>query len=165
MPPAMTAQITVESRAHIFGIRAGGRLHGSSLYLACVHWRLGGPGTGIGCIAQRGARSHMPTHKQHGNSLIAHPWTLGVGLSCFVIAVLAAAANRCSSQAAKAAPAPDGRGKRLFEGQCSRCHGMQGGGGTAPTSPATLQQAPDDETLFGVIVNGIPGAGMPKSSP
>ncbi len=64
-----------------------------------------------------------------------------------------------------AASAPDeARGKRLFEGQCARCHGMQGGGGLgANLRRPKLRQAPDDASLFNVIRNGIFGTGMPST--
>ena len=55
-------------------------------------------------------------------------------------------------------------GGRLFRIHCARCHGMrgEGGEGAALTRPS-LRYAPDDETLFGVIANGIPGTGMPST--
>jgi putative heme-binding domain-containing protein len=93
-----------------------------------------------------------------------------------VIAVLAAGApGRGNSQGANSAtantsaagaaqPADEARGKRLFEGQCSRCHGIQGGGGTgANLRRPKLLRAPDDETLFYLIRRGIPSAGMPST--
>ena len=56
------------------------------------------------------------------------------------------------------------RGKLLFEGQCARCHGMTGAGGTGPSlKRIVLRSAPDDTTLFSVIKNGIPGRGMPET--
>ena len=111
------------------------------------------------------------------------PWTsrpqiLFGGVSCLVISVLAGGAairlpppgassgkTNAAAAAAASARAPDvARGKRLFEGQCARCHGMQGGGGTgANLRRPRLQRAPDDESLFDVIRNGIPGAGMPDT--
>ena len=98
------------------------------------------------------------------------------GMSCLVIAVLAAGAvsrwrtrnadsGKASASADRAAPAQardEARGKRLFEGQCARCHGMQGGGGTgANLRRPKLRHAPDDDSLFNVIRGGIPGTGMP----
>ncbi len=48
-------------------------------------------------------------------------------------------------------------GKRLFEGHCSLCHGIDGKGGRGPAlNRAHLAHAPDDEELKSVIVNGIP---------
>ena len=55
-------------------------------------------------------------------------------------------------------------GKRLFEGQCARCHGIGGTGGEGPplTRPR-LRHAPDDEVLFAVIKDGLAGTGMPQT--
>jgi putative heme-binding domain-containing protein len=54
------------------------------------------------------------------------------------------------------------RGKRLFEGQCGRCHGMQGGGGTgANLRRPKLRHADNDDSLFELIRDGIPGTAMP----
>jgi putative heme-binding domain-containing protein len=72
-----------------------------------------------------------------------------------------------NSPAVKGAPAPapdQARGKRLFEGQCGRCHGMQGRGGTgANLRRPKLQRAPDDASLFDLIRDGIPESGMPDT--
>jgi cytochrome c oxidase cbb3-type subunit III len=56
------------------------------------------------------------------------------------------------------------RGRRLFERQCARCHGMSGAGDTGPalTSPV-LSRAPDDPALFSVIKEGIRGSEMPPT--
>jgi cytochrome c oxidase cbb3-type subunit 3 len=94
--------------------------------------------------------------------------------SWLVIAVLAAGAvsqsssrkadsDKTNSPAVAAAATRDlARGKRLFEGHCARCHGMQGGGGTgANLRRPKLRHAADDDTLFDVIRSGFPGAGMP----
>lgn len=55
------------------------------------------------------------------------------------------------------------KGKQLFLGMCSRCHGVAGGGGEGPNlARPILSRAPDDEALAGVIRDGIPGTGMPK---
>jgi putative heme-binding domain-containing protein len=97
---------------------------------------------------------------------------LVAGMSCLVIAVLAAGAvsqppprkaNSDKTDSPPPARTPDqARGKRLFEGQCARCHGMQGGGGTgANLRRPKLQHAADDDSLFDLIRSGIPGTGMP----
>src|SRR5262249_55405702 len=100
------------------------------------------------------------------------------GMSCLVIAILADGAASSSpprdatvgnsgpsSTKASSPKAPDqARGKRLFEGQCARCHGMQGGGGIgANLRRPKLRRAADDESLFDLIQNGIPGTGMPDT--
>ena len=55
-------------------------------------------------------------------------------------------------------------GERLFEGQCARCHGIGGTGGEGPPlSRPRLRHAVDDEVLFTLIKEGIPGTGMPDT--
>jgi putative heme-binding domain-containing protein len=53
-------------------------------------------------------------------------------------------------------------GQQLFLAQCARCHGPkgEGGRGTVLTQPR-LRHAPDDQTLFLVIRDGIKGTEMP----
>jgi cytochrome c oxidase cbb3-type subunit III len=56
------------------------------------------------------------------------------------------------------------RGKRLFEAQCSRCHGFDGTGGLGPTlRTARLRRAPDDSALLNVIRFGVVGTAMAGS--
>jgi putative heme-binding domain-containing protein len=56
-------------------------------------------------------------------------------------------------------------GKALYLSRvtlCSNCHGADARGGEAPnlyTSPAVVRG--DDQKLFGIIKNGVPGSGMP----
>jgi putative heme-binding domain-containing protein len=53
------------------------------------------------------------------------------------------------------------RGQRLFESQCARCHGVKGTGGTGPgLNRARLRRAADDQALFALIKEGIPGTEM-----
>jgi cytochrome c oxidase cbb3-type subunit III len=55
------------------------------------------------------------------------------------------------------------KGKQLFLGMCSRCHGITGGGGEGPNlNRPVLERAPDDNALLAVIRDGIPGTGMPR---
>ncbi|MDX2122616.1 MAG: c-type cytochrome [Gemmatimonadota bacterium] len=52
-------------------------------------------------------------------------------------------------------------GQRLFESQCTRCHGVGGTGGVAPAlNRPTLRRAPTDEALVQVILGGVPGTAM-----
>ncbi|MBI2946705.1 MAG: c-type cytochrome [Verrucomicrobia bacterium] len=54
------------------------------------------------------------------------------------------------------------RGKRLFQGHCARCHGIQATGGFGPSlAQPKLRNAPDQAALIRVIRNGIPDTAMP----
>jgi cytochrome c oxidase cbb3-type subunit 3 len=66
----------------------------------------------------------------------------------------------CSGQQYSAADLA--RGKKLFEAQCSLCHGQTGTGGKGPSlAQPTLRHAPDDQRLIQVIRDGIPNSEMP----
>jgi putative heme-binding domain-containing protein len=107
----------------------------------------------------------MPLREPHRCFWPGRRQILIAGMSCLVLSVLAAAAvSRCRPvEGASPAQAPDpARGKRLYEGQCARCHGIQGGGGTgANLRRPKLRHAADDDGLFDLIRSGIPGTGMP----
>jgi putative heme-binding domain-containing protein len=54
------------------------------------------------------------------------------------------------------------KGKELFVVHCSRCHGIQGGGGEGPSlNRSYLPRAVDDASFMNIIGNGIPGTSMP----
>jgi len=55
-------------------------------------------------------------------------------------------------------------GKRLFEGHCGSCHGLNGQGSRGPdlTNPA-LRRDRNPGALFRVISDGIPGTEMPRA--
>ena len=56
-------------------------------------------------------------------------------------------------------------GQKLFLGQCGRCHGPKGEGGIgALLAQPRLLHAPDDESLFRVVRDGIRGTEMPAGS-
>jgi cytochrome c oxidase cbb3-type subunit III len=62
-------------------------------------------------------------------------------------------------------PEDQKRGEQLFLGQCGRCHGPKGEGGLgAILAQPLLHRAPDDESLFRVIREGIRGTEMPAGS-
>jgi putative heme-binding domain-containing protein len=53
-------------------------------------------------------------------------------------------------------------GRRLFESQCARCHGVKGAGGTGPSlDRPRLRRAADDQALSALIKEGVPGTEMP----
>jgi cytochrome c oxidase cbb3-type subunit III len=55
-------------------------------------------------------------------------------------------------------------GEQVFRGQCARCHGPKGEGGLgAVLAQPRLRRAPDDESLFKVIRDGIKGTEMPPA--
>lgn len=55
------------------------------------------------------------------------------------------------------------QGKKLFEGMCARCHGIDGTGDEAPNlQRPTLARAAGDDALRAVIRDGIPDRGMPR---
>src|SRR5579872_2615868 len=53
------------------------------------------------------------------------------------------------------------KGRQLFLGMCSRCHGAEGGGGEGPNL-SHLNRAHNDEELRTIIRDGIPDRGMPR---
>ncbi len=79
---------------------------------------------------------------------------------------LLATSGACSAQSPAAQSAPVEKsdltaGKIMFEGHCSLCHGIDGGGGRGPNlHRPKLSRAPDDKALKSLIENGIP-PGMP----
>src|SRR5258706_283934 len=53
------------------------------------------------------------------------------------------------------------RGKKLFEGQCGLCHGQTGLGGRGPAlATPKLRRATDNQALFKLIQDGVPGSPM-----
>jgi cytochrome c oxidase cbb3-type subunit 3 len=65
----------------------------------------------------------------------------------------------------KTTPADLAEGQRIFGEQCAYCHGPKGEGGQgAVLAVPRLPHAPDDQALFHVIHEGIPGTRMPASA-
>jgi cytochrome c oxidase cbb3-type subunit 3 len=87
-----------------------------------------------------------------------------VSVLALFIVILDAAAALAESPIAKQTPDDRARGRRLFQGQCARCHGMDGAGGTGPgLNRSALSRASDDQALFSVIKEGIPATEMPRA--
>jgi cytochrome c oxidase cbb3-type subunit III len=60
-------------------------------------------------------------------------------------------------------PADVEHGKKLFEGMCARCHGIDGTGDEGPNlNRSSLTRAGGDQALRAVIRDGIPDRGMPR---
>jgi putative heme-binding domain-containing protein len=55
------------------------------------------------------------------------------------------------------------KGKQLFLGMCSGCHGIEGGGQGPNLNRPVLTRANTDEALLAIIRDGIPDRGMPRS--
>lgn len=67
-----------------------------------------------------------------------------------------------ASAAAQTTDAALEQGRRIFEGNCVRCHGVGGTGGEGPSlARPFLPRARDDQGLASVIRRGIRGTGMP----
>jgi putative heme-binding domain-containing protein len=83
-----------------------------------------------------------------------------------LVVALVVAGSRASAQEAPrpiAAPSEEDLvvGRRLFESQCSRCHGRDGQGGEGPNlKQPRLRRAPDEAALLSVIQDGIRGTSM-----
>jgi cytochrome c oxidase cbb3-type subunit III len=60
---------------------------------------------------------------------------------------------------AKTSPADIAAGKTLYQATCSKCHGLDGGGGDGPSLQGVPQQL-GDEATGEIIRSGIPGTGM-----
>ncbi len=58
------------------------------------------------------------------------------------------------------AQTPDA-GRRVFESQCARCHGPQGGGGELGPAITGTVSAQSDQELSTIITSGRAGRGMP----
>jgi cytochrome c oxidase cbb3-type subunit III len=70
--------------------------------------------------------------------------------------LISAAALTASAQSA----GDSEKGRQLFLGMCSRCHGAEGAGGEGPPLNR-LTRAHNDEELLAIIRDGIPDRGMP----
>ena len=84
-----------------------------------------------------------------------------------VVALIAAGFVHAADEPAPKIKLPTGRaeiaqGAKLFESQCSICHGSGGTGGRGPVlAQPKLKRATDDTSLAKVVEDGIPGTEMP----
>jgi cytochrome c oxidase cbb3-type subunit III len=58
--------------------------------------------------------------------------------------------------------APLSEGEALFDRACIGCHGVDGSGGRGPSLRRSLQHGNQVSDIRAVLVNGLPGTGMPK---
>jgi len=86
-------------------------------------------------------------------------WTFATAILPFgALAISQAAAQE--SAPARAAPVDPDQGKRLFEQNCSTCHGADAGGDEAPDLHGTPTRL-GDRAVENIIKRGIPGTAMP----
>lgn len=87
---------------------------------------------------------------------------INTGVTLRVLASVMALAIAALSSAPSVHGQELARGRLLFESQCSRCHGMTGGGAMGPSlRRAVLRRAPDDSAFAQLLASGIPERGMP----
>lgn len=78
------------------------------------------------------------------------------------LAMCAAAGLLAQTKTALRAPDDLARGKRLFESQCTGCHGQTAEGGRGPSlRQPRLRRVTDDASLYDIIQDGIQGTEMP----
>ena len=83
--------------------------------------------------------------------MLYSPIMRGLGL----LGILPDCASACVLRARR-------RRRQLFAAHCAACHGQQGEGGRGARR-TILIRASDDDSLFNIIRNGIPGTGMPPA--
>jgi alcohol dehydrogenase (cytochrome c) len=77
-----------------------------------------------------------------------------------LVSYLLLAAPLCAQPPA-AEPRPAGPGQRLYDNNCSVCHGADGGGGELAPSILFRLSSRSDAEIAGLIHSGIPDRGMP----
>ena len=82
-------------------------------------------------------------------------------LTVIVLAVALAAAQIAASHPGEYAPADIAYGARLYDAQCTTCHGANGDGvGGVDLRSGKFRNAVTDQDLTRVITTGIQGTGM-----
>lgn len=86
-----------------------------------------------------------------------------LGLLCAVLAAVSSQAQERSRRNPHTTPADVAAGARFYRPLCSNCHGHRGEGvvGLAPPIAGGLHHASNDGELYDLLLNGIPGTGMP----
>ena len=83
----------------------------------------------------------------------------GVGRGALILILSAAACRSAAAQSSTDVAA----GKQIFQGLCSRCHGIDGTGDEGPNlNRPNLRLAPDDAALRVILRDGLPDQGMPR---
>ncbi|HEX4074241.1 MAG TPA: c-type cytochrome, partial [Candidatus Acidoferrales bacterium] len=80
-------------------------------------------------------------------------------VACAIVPAMAQMPRDTTPVVAKTSPEDIAAGKKLYDATCSKCHGLDGGGGDGPS----LQGAPErlgDAEVGSIIRGGIPGTGM-----
>jgi cytochrome c oxidase cbb3-type subunit III len=82
-------------------------------------------------------------------------------MSAAALAQQASAPSSSASHPGEYAPADIAYGARLYDAQCTTCHGANGDGvGGVNLRSGTFRNAVTDQDLLRVIGNGVPGTGM-----
>ena len=98
----------------------------------------------------------MPRHR-----LVKRPVRWAVLGLLWAASPLAAAQNPAPAHPGEYAPADIAYGARLYDAQCTTCHGANGDGvGGVDLRSGRFRTAVTDQDLTRVITNGIPGTGM-----
>jgi cytochrome c oxidase cbb3-type subunit 3 len=91
------------------------------------------------------------------------PVRLAVAATLGLMVGLAFRAAPLVSQNPFSTAADIAEGERIFQLDCATCHGGDARGGRGPDlTRGTFRHASDDEQLFRIVRNGIPGTEMPR---
>jgi putative heme-binding domain-containing protein len=83
-----------------------------------------------------------------------------LGAGCLVLAFMGVARGQ-AQHPGEYAPADIAQGSRLYDAQCTTCHGANGDGvGGVDLKSGKFRNAVTDQDLIRVITTGIPGTGM-----
>jgi putative heme-binding domain-containing protein len=88
-------------------------------------------------------------------------WTIAWAVVGLLVSGPRVAAQPASAHPGEYAPADIAYGARLYDAQCTTCHGANGDGvGGVDLRSGRFRNAVTDQDLARVIANGIPGTGM-----